>query len=100
MLKKLVYFWFKYGSKKEIFYKEVNKMVMLWGKKFINVSVSNWRMLGNKYWMLIYSINIIMLIKNILKWEIYIYFLFYYFLVFWRMFFFVLIKLELVGYGI
>lgn len=75
-------------------------MVMLWGEKCINVSVSNWRMLGNKYWMLIYSISIIMLIKNILKCEIYIYFLFYYFLVFWRMFFFVLIKLELVGYGI
>lgn len=49
MLKKLVYFRFKHGSKKEISHKEANKMATPRGGKFINASASNRRMLGNKH---------------------------------------------------
>lgn len=49
MLKKLVYFRFKHGSKKEISPKEANKMATPRGEICINASASNRRMLGNKH---------------------------------------------------
>lgn len=79
MLKKLVYFRFKHGSKKEISNKEANKMATPQGGKFINASASNRRMLGNKHWMPIHSINITMSTKNISKRETHIYLLFHHF---------------------
>lgn len=79
MLKKLVYFRFKHGSKKEISHKEANKMATPRGEKFINASASNQRMLGNKHWMPIHSINITMSTKNISKRETHIYLLFHHF---------------------